>query len=65
MAMAAAYYEHLNEAAGNLSIKRQRRGEFLLAYAPASDDDLIDYFARRSARIAQEAFPGKSGNLSR
>jgi hypothetical protein len=65
-AVAAAHYEHLNEAAGNLSIKRQRRGEFLLAYAPASDDDgLIDYFARRSATLAQEAFKGKSGNLSR
>ena len=62
-AMASAYCDHLTDKRSN---KKQSQGEFLSAYAFASDDDrLIDYFARRSATVAQEAFQGKSGNLSR
>jgi len=47
-ALAAACNEHLDEAAKDPSIKKQSRAEFLSAYAPASDDGLIEFFARRS-----------------
>jgi hypothetical protein len=66
MAMAAAYNEQLSEIAENPSIKKQNRDEFLSIYGPApADDRLIDYFARRSARIAQVAFKNRNGDSSR
>ena len=65
-AMAAAYQEHQDEAAQNLAMTEQTWDDFFAPYGPAPDDDgLIDYFARRAARRAQEATKKKTGDSGR
>jgi hypothetical protein len=57
-ALAAAHQEHLDEASGDPAIKKQSRGQFLSVYGPASDDDdLIEFFARRSHQNRLEINP--------
>ena len=54
-AMAAAYCQHLDEAAKDPTMTKETWEDFFSPYGPAPDDDsLIEFFARRASGRAQE-----------
>ncbi len=55
-AMAAAYCQHLEEAAKDPTITKETWEDLFSPYGPAPDDDdsLIEFFARRASGVAQK-----------
>jgi hypothetical protein len=64
-AMAAAYQEHLDEAAQDPAIRERPWDDFFSPYCPAPDDDaLIHYFNSKGSGIAQGRRRKETGGLS-
>jgi hypothetical protein len=62
-AMAAAYQEHLDEAAENPAIRKETWEDFFSSYCPATDDAMLDYNTVESHRTIFSEITRQTGGL--